>query len=317
MEAFRSIGAYVELFEGEREFIGAAASGRLGSLQRRMKVVYNGIEGSIAHDAFMPGRKALVPAVADSYGFLCANSNAYACALGRHKFHYLSLLSSLGLPTPRTWHYRKETGWAGGHSPTEGLKVIAKSTYESWSVGVTDESIFLADSTSTNRVAAIAERIGQSVTVQEFVAGQEVCVPVLATPELMGTPPVVAVLAKAPLDPEAVMTIDDNLMSGGVTYQALTDQDLVGRLHSLALRAFIALELDAFARIDFRVDESGNPFIFDVGVSPGLSRGSSAFASMSHWGFTHEEFLRAILAASLPASGIRTPSGVSPELHLR
>lgn len=49
---------------------------------------------------FKPGRKSLIPAVADAYGVICANSNAYACAIGRHKFHYATLLRALGIRCP-------------------------------------------------------------------------------------------------------------------------------------------------------------------------------------------------------------------------
>lgn len=304
IEAFRSIGAYVRLFEGERPFMAALADGRIDRIGRPLKVVYNGIEGSIAHDAFQPGRKALIPSVADSYGMICANSNAYACALGRHKFHYLTVLSSLGLPVPRTWHFRPGRGWAGNASPPTGMKVIAKSTYESWSVGVTEESVFHVDTDCTARVARLADEIGQAVTVQEFVSGSEICVPVLAVPERFATPPVEAVLAKAPGDPNAVMTIGDNLARGGVTYRVLADDALNIRLGILARAAFDSLELDSFARVDLRVTSAGDPYIFDIGVSPGLSIGSSAFASISSLGFKHADFLHVVVAASLASRGL-------------
>jgi len=303
VEAFRSLGAYVELFAGERPFIEALASGRLHAIDRRIRAVYNGIEGSIAHDAFRPGRKALLPAVADSYGVRCINSSAYACALGRHKFHYLTVLRHLGLPVPDTWHFRPETGWAGGLEPPHGIKVIAKSTYESWSVGVTDDSVFIVDDTCTQRAADIAHEIGQAVTVQEFIAGSEVCVPVLDAGERLATPPVEAVLAKAPRDPEAVMTIDDNLADGGVTYVSVEDQALAERLRSLAVRAFEGLELGGLGRVDFRVGAEGNPYVFDIGVSPGLSTGSSAFASFEELGFDHPDFLRAVVGGGLLERG--------------
>ena len=54
------------------------------------------------------------------------------------------------------------------------MKVIAKSTYENWSVGVTDASIFHVDDSCDARVATIAEAIGQPVTVQQFISGTEV-----------------------------------------------------------------------------------------------------------------------------------------------
>ena len=37
--------------------------------------------------------------------------------------------------------------------------MIAKSTYESWSVGVTEESVFVVDDTCDERVAAMPLRL--------------------------------------------------------------------------------------------------------------------------------------------------------------
>jgi D-alanine-D-alanine ligase len=305
VSAFRSIGAYVELFHGERPLLAALADGRLSRLDRRLKLIYNGIEGGIAEDGFEPGRKALIPAVADSYGIPCSNSNAYACALGRHKFHYLSVLRSLGVATPAAWHYRLGHGWAGGRQPPAGTKVIAKSTYESWSVGVTEDSIFRVDAGCDDRVTAIADRIGQAVTVQAFVSGPEVCVPVLAFPEPAITPPVEAVLAKAPGDKCAVMTIDDNLASAGVSYRTYEGGPGVNeQIRRVALATFDSLELRSFARVDFRVDATGKPWVIDVGVSPGLSTGSSAFHSLATLGFDHPTFLRVAVGATLRSRGM-------------
>jgi len=302
--AFRDVGAYVELFNGEPPLLQALASGRLQAVRRPLKLIYNGIEGGIGTDAFEPGRKALVPAVADAYRVPCSNSNAYACALGRHKFHYFTVLRSLGVRAPKTWHYRGARGWAGGSQPPEGLKVIAKSTYEAWSVGVTESSVFVVDDTCAAQVQAIESRIGQPVTVQEFIAGPEVCVPVIASPELITTPPVEAVLTKAPNNPDAVTTIEDNLDHVKIRRELYAaPNEVIEELGALSIRAFDVLELSGFARMDFRVDSEGRPWLTDVGVSPGLARENSAFTSAEALGLDYPTFLRVVVAASLAAAG--------------
>ncbi len=304
-EAFRSIGAYVELMEGEQPLLKAFVERRIQEMAQPLKVIYNGIEGGITRGGFRPGRKALIPAVADSYDIPCANSNAYACAVGRHKYHYFTLLRAFGVKAPAVWHYLPSLGWAGGRQPAAGTKVIVKSTYESWSVGVTERSIFVVDDSCEEQVSAIADEIGQAVTVQAFVSGPEICVPVLACPEHIVTPPVEVILDKAPDDFDAVMTIDDNLRQGGVTYRRFEgESETASALRSQALEIFRALELGSFARIDFRIDDKGVPWVTDIGVSPGLSTSSSAFASMTELGFEHPSFLRIVIASFLGLSGV-------------
>lgn len=304
LEAFRAIGSYIELLEGELPMLEALARGRIQSMEQPWKVLYNGIEGGIAWDGFEPGRKALIPAVADAYALICANSNAYACALGRHKFHYFTVMRALGIRVPETWHYRLQRGWAGDLRPAPGTKVIVKSTYESWSVGVTEESIFEVDDSCEERVRAIAEQIGQPATVQQFVAGTEVCVPILSSPELVVCPPMETILAKAPGDADAFTTIHDNLVDEAVTHRRFSGPDAAMReLTCNAVAAFEGLELQSFARIDFRVDEAGRSWVTDVGVSPSISIEDSTYHSVAELDIDHPTFLRAVVAASLAASG--------------
>jgi D-alanine-D-alanine ligase len=304
INAFREVGAYVELFAGELPFLAALADGRISALPQTLKVVYNEIEGGITRGGFQPGRKALIPTVADAYGLMCSNSNAYACAIGRHKFHYSTVLSHLGVRTPRTWHFRPPIGWAGGLRPDDGLKVIAKSTYENWSVGVTDKSIFHVDGSCDDRVAALAAEIGQPVTVQEFISGPEVGVSVLACPELLIPPPMKTILTKAPDDPDAVMTIYDNLEDKGIVLEPYDGPPAVmSELYAMSARSFSGLELGAFARFDFRVDDDQRTWLTDVGVSPGISQKDAAFLSLVELGFDHPSFLRTVVATTLTGYG--------------
>ncbi|HEU5106814.1 MAG TPA: hypothetical protein VFU11_13370 [Solirubrobacterales bacterium] len=303
MEAFRSIKAYVELFENEAPFIKALAEGRLQSLGRKLQVAYNGMGWGVG-GGFRPGRKALIPLVADSYGLLCANSDGYACALGMHKFHCFRLLPAIGIDVPPVWHYRLEGGWVDGQPP-EGTKVIVKSTYEAWSVGVTEESVFIVDDSCEERASQIAAGIGQPVTVQEFVTGPEICVTVLSCPELVVPPPMETVLAKAPENPAAIMTIDDNLADGGVSYRPFDgERSEIDQLRGTAARIFELLQFEGLARMDFRVDASGRPWLTDVSISPGLESYGSAAGALAEYGFDHSRFIRGVLATTLGARGL-------------
>ncbi|HEX7196353.1 MAG TPA: hypothetical protein VF364_05915 [Candidatus Limnocylindria bacterium] len=297
----REVGCYVELIEGDLALVDALASGRLApTAQRPAVLIYNGVEGGVTRGGFRPGRKALVPVLADAYGLPCANSPAHGCALGRHKFHYFTLLRALGVRTPRVWHYRPADGWANGHAPAEGTKVIAKSTYESWAVGVTQRSAFFVDDSTIDRVPQIAEEIRQAVTVQEFISGAEVCVPVFADPRAFATTPVQVVLARSARDPDAFLTIDDNLEPGGVAYERFDgSRDVRRDLAGSAVATHDALELECFSRIDFRVDDVGDTWVIDVGVSPGVVQRSSAFASVAQETIDHGSFIRIVMGASL------------------
>jgi D-alanine-D-alanine ligase-like ATP-grasp enzyme len=304
IDAFRSVGAYVELFHGERAWLAALAEGRLQRLPQRMKAAFNGIGWGVGFEGFMPGRKALVPLISDAYGITCVNSDAHACAVTVHKFHSSLVMDGVGIRTPRTWHYRPPHGWVGP-APPRGTRVITKSTYEAWSVGVTDGSVFVVDGTIDARVAEVAENIGQAVTVQEFISGREVYVPVWSFPERIVTPPVEAVSTRAPGDPDAVMTIDDSIRSGGVRLRRFdAPADLIERLGKTAICVLDVFDLYGLARIDFRVDSQERLWVIDIAIDPGVGVESSAFQSLDEFGLDHRAFLRTVVAATLSAKGL-------------
>lgn len=298
IDAFRSVGAYVELFSGERAWLSALATGRLQQLPQRMMAAFNGIGWGIGVEGFMPGRKALVPLLADAYGMMSVNSDAHACAVTVHKFHSSLVLNGLGISTPRTWHYRPPHGWVG-HAPPQGAKVIVKSTYEAWSVGVTRDSIFTVDNTLDARVIDIAERIGQAVTVQEFVPGREVYVPVWSCPERILTPPMEVV--RKPGDSDAVTTIDDSI-GGDLRYRRFDGpKGLIDHLCASTIGVADAFDLYGLARIDFRIDDEERLWVIDIAIDPGLAAENSTFQSLAEFDFDHQSFLRTVVAATLAA----------------
>ncbi len=301
-DSLDAVGAHTQLFDSHA-FVEALAGGIHKQVNKRLIVAYNGLGYSVGRGAFEPGRKSLVPLLADSYGLLCANADPYACAFTLHKFHCFSILKLLGAGVPRTWHFRPSSGWLGD-APPHGTKVIVKSNYESWSVGVTEESVFIADESCTDRVHASAQRIGQPVTVQEYIAGPEVCVPVLSCPERIASQPVELVLERTADGTDMFMTIDDTITDEGISYRPFGGE-VGARVQDSARRIVELLDLRGLSRIDFRVDRDGVPWAFDVAISPGIAANGSAFVSLAEYvGFDHAAFIRLVIAATLGAHGV-------------
>ncbi|MEM9518763.1 MAG: hypothetical protein AAGA37_05540 [Actinomycetota bacterium] len=301
--AFRSIGSYVELFDGELPFLDALVSGRLSALGRRYNLVHNGIGWGITDGGFQPGRKSLIPALADSYGLVGTSSNAYTSSIALHRFHSFVLLRSLGVQAPEVWHYRPGRGWMGDRVP-EGTKVIVKSTYEAWSVGVTEDSVFVVDSSCEARLDSIAASIGQPVTLQRFVTGREVCVPILEVPDVLVMPPIEQVITKAPSDGNAVLTLADNLAAGAVAYVPFEPDEVLGAALANATRiAFEIMQSEFIGRMDFRIDVAGEPWLTDVAIEPGWGRSAAMFRSAEQLGLTYTDFLRVLMAGSLFTKG--------------
>ena len=58
-----------------------------------------------------------------------------------------------------------------------------------------------------------------------------------------------------------------------------TDQSLLDNLKYLALKCWEVFRIDGYARVDFRVDSKGIPYILEINVNPCISPDSGFFAA--------------------------------------
>ena len=78
------------------------------------------------------------------------------------------------------------------------------------------------------------------------------------------------------------------------------DAELLGKLRDLSLASWAAFALSGFARVDFRVDESGRPWILEINANPCLSPDAGFAAALEKAGIPYTEAVRQILADTGP-----------------
>lgn len=79
-------------------------------------------------------------------------------------------------------------------------------------------------------------------------------------------------------------------------YPAVVDDALRTRLHDLGTRAFSALHLAGYARLDVRLDADGQPWVIDVNPNPDLSPGAGLQRALPGLGMSFPEFVAGQLA---------------------
>jgi D-alanine-D-alanine ligase len=67
----------------------------------------------------------------------------------------------------------------------------------------------------------------------------------------------------------------------------------------MARRAYRALDLNGYARIDLRLDEAGRPFVLEANPNPNLAYGEDFAESAETRGVSYERLLDRILALGL------------------
>jgi D-alanine-D-alanine ligase len=297
--SLRSKGIYVEHLADETEFISWYCNGGFDALPRPIKLVYTS-----AVNGTGPGRRCLVPAFCSLEGIPTVNSDAYSCAINRHKFHWNKLLGSFGYPVPRCWSYSSETGWFRDEKPRVGTHIIAKATFEGSSIGLRPSTVGIFEPAMELRLREVSCALGQPMTVQELIVGDEFEVPVIEATRNIAPLPISVLRSDGARLWDAVLTYDD-VWIDQYKYAAPTNfaETLLTKLRESAVGACDSFPFRGFSRIDFRVDASGRPFIIDVSSTPHLTRSSSFAFLFELMGFSYADMLLALVATGARRHG--------------
>jgi D-alanine-D-alanine ligase len=177
-----------------------------------------------------------------------------------------------------------------------GWPLVVKPPAQGSSVGVT---IVERPEGMAGAVAAARRAGGGSgpVLVEAYIPGREVTVGILGDRAL----PTVEILPK-----EGFYDYERKYTPGASEYRvpAPLPEALEQRLRALGLEAFRALGCRGFARVDFRLDPQGNPYLLEVNTIPGMTATSllpmAARAAGLEFPELVEEICRLALEASAP-----------------
>ncbi len=294
--AFRSIPITVLPFFSEKELLSFFANDFDREKMSRFPLVYTTAEGGVGS-----GRRALIPTVANLYGVPCCNSGAYGSSIGRHKFHSNQLARANGVSVPDSWYFMRDASWFGGQSPRRGTKVILKPTYESASIGISDESVVHVASDFDDHCRSLLAQWRQPVSVQEFRSGYEIGVPVVQMPAERTLPFVGFSGPNHMRYGDGFRTFEqENLLPSREYYlpDFLTVEQTT-TISSEAIKAFNATEMEGAGRIDMRIDEDGKWYAFDINESPPPVMNSGMGFAIRSLGFDYTEFLMFLVGLNL------------------
>jgi D-alanine-D-alanine ligase len=266
---FENAGIFCEPVIDEQGFLRWLAE-RRKIFPRHHALVFN-----LAQNGTGPARLSLIAAMCRLNGLpLFDCGDAYSVAITQHKFHCLSLLSHFGLPIARSWWFG-EHGWFPT-SPPEGLRLIAKLTYEAASIGMAEQSVFEMRSSYEDQLSGLVNVYRQRITVQEFIPGFEVEVPVFGTENGAGTLAAVGIELQGRRNlADRILTYQAVFGDGYGFYNFADENPQAGeRILAIARQAFVSLGLAGIARIDFRVRDDGSPFIMEVNSKPHITQHS-------------------------------------------
>lgn len=296
--ALRKLGFAVETLEVGRD---------LADVARPVEAIapdfaFNLVEQIDGRDALLPLAAYLLERARIPY----TGAPAAALAASTEKTLAKRLMAAAGIPTPE-WC---ETGMEAGQlSPDDGLWIV-KSATEHASFGLSAASVVRADAVA-GRLRRCTDEHGGSWFAERYIHGREFNVSLLAGsagPQVLPVSEIVFI----DCPPERPAIVDyaakwqpDSAAYGNTPRRLLGAEAalLAGRLGQIALRCWHLFGLRGYARVDFRVDESGTPFVLEVNANPCLSPDAGFAAAADAAGIDLVEVVGRIVVDA----GIRLP----------
>lgn len=237
------------------------------------------------------GEDGVVQGLLASIGIPCTGSGVLGSALAMDKLRTKQLWEGVNLPTPA---FVKLGGDADLQAAVKqlGFPMILKPVHEGSSIGMTkvksDADLYLA----WQRAGAY----DREVLAERWVSGTEY------TAAIVGDTALPLIRLETPrefYDYEAKYQADSTRYHCPCGLPSAQEADL----QQLALRAFAVLDASGWGRVDFFLDEAGNPWLIEANTVPGMTDHSLVPMAARQFGWGMPELVWRILETSVSANG--------------
>jgi D-alanine-D-alanine ligase len=184
--------------------------------------------------------------------------------------------------------------------------LIVKSLMEHASYGISQASKVEDDERLSERVNFVHESIGTDAIAERFIEGREIYVGVLGNDRLVALPPIELVFENMPANAALIATakVKHDLAyqaKRGIALKAVEglQPEVMERIARLAKRIYRTLELDGYARIDFRLSSDNVPYFLDANPNPDISDGEELASAAAMVGMNYGDLVSRIVSFGL------------------
>lgn len=263
--------------------------------ERDPDCVFNLVE-SLAGDGRMIH---FLPALLGTAKVTFTGSHADAMYLSSQKLLAKQLMCSNGIATPAFF--------INDEAYTDNSDTwIVKSVWEHASFGMDDGCVVTGSGNAHARMSESQQKFGGDWFAEQFVDGREFNISVL---EQDGQPYILPIAEMTFVDyPKGKPRIvgyaakwDENAPEYNATcrvFPSLPAEER-DRLRAIVHDCWTAFGLRGYARIDFRMDSAGNPWVLEINANPCLSQDAGFAAAALQAGIAYERLIERVVHAAL------------------
>ncbi len=263
----------------------------------------------------------LAPAVLDLIGISYTGAATEAVFLTSNKVVAKQFLAGSGIRTPP---------WLSAEDLRRGTPVargayIIKSVWEHASIGLDDQATVFVNHPDEllDELQSRKGKLGGEGFAEVFIEGREFNLSLLAGrrgPEVL--PPAEIRFDAFPPEKPRVVGYAAKWEPESFEYCHTPrrfdfpeeDASLLGELERVARDCWDLFSLRGYARVDFRVDPSGRPWVLEVNTNPCLSPDAGFVAAAEQAGISFEQVIERIVANSWPVGDDRRAISIRSDL---
>ena len=192
------------------------------------------------------------------------------------------------------------------HRPKRlAFPLIVKSLSEDASEGIAQASLVDSDEKLAERVAFIHDRMATPALVEQYIPGREIYVGVLGNERLRVLPVwEIDFGSAAPIATGKVKHDRDYQHRHKIEHGPAKDlsPELHARIDKMAKRIYRTLELDGYARIDFRLSAENVPYFLEANPNPEIAKSEEFAHAEAHDKISYRDLLNRIVALGMRRS---------------
>lgn len=265
----------------------------------------------------------LAPSILDSMNMAYTGAGTDAIYTTSNKILAKQMLQGARIPTP---FFVTPENARERKSPVCSPGII-KSVWEHGSVGIGYDSVVFPKTHEQllQEMDRRKDQLGGACFAEAFIEGREFNLSLLAKngngiPQVL--PPAEICFENYTKDRHKIVDYKAKWESESFEYQhtvrsfdfADPDRPLLDKIKKIARECWKLFNLKGYARVDFRVDDSGNPWVLEVNTNPCIAPDSGFVAAANQAGLSFKAVIERILHEPLAriTDRLRTESGESP-----
>lgn len=235
------------------------------------------------------------PALFETMGIPFSGGGSQGMMMSSDKLLAKKIMRYAGVPTP-AW---VESGALSECPALIGVPVIIKPADEEASVGICDASVGVFHSQKALG-EALRSPIKNRLFAERFIQGREFNISVLPINGIPRVLPVAEMLfVDYPLDKPKIVGYEAKWHEDSFAYSHTqrtftfppADESLLQQLKEISLACWKLFGAKGYARIDFRVDESGQPYVLELNLNPCVTKDSGFTAAAHAAGFDYMQMI--------------------------